>query len=138
MSVQNRRDVLHLKKEVISTKRAPPPVGAYSQATRAGSFVFVSGQGPADPRTGRKVEDFKGQVHQTLGNIKAILEAAGSSMENVVKATVYINDTRNWGMLNEVWTHYFPKDPPARAVVEIAHLDIAAEIEVIAIVPEKG
>jgi len=130
---------LHYKryhmKSIIHSNKAPAAVGPYSQATATESLVFVSGQLPLDVATGAFAsDDVVGQTHQCLKNLSAILEAAGSSMENVLKTTVYLKDIRDFGAMNEVYATYFTQDPPARAAFEVANLpkDALVEIEAVA------
>ncbi len=123
-------------KDVISTQRGPKAFGPYSQAIRANGFVFVSGQGAIDPATGQTVEgDIARQTERTLENVKAIVEAAGSSLEKAVKATVFLKDMNDFAAMNEVYNRYFPVGPPARSTVEVARLprDLRVEIELIAL-----
>jgi len=118
-------------KRVVSTKRAPSPVGPYSQGVLAGGFLFVSGQIPLDPETGEAVKgSFRDQVVRVMENVKAIVEAAGGTLEDVVKVTVYLRDLKRFSEFNEIYSKYFPKDPPARVVVEVSRLPRDAEIEV--------
>ena len=126
-------------KQVISTERGPAAIGPYSQAikiTGASGFIFVSGQIAFDPATKQIVEgDTAAQTQRVLENLKAIVEAAGSSLDKVVKTTVYLKDIADFAAMNEVYARYFPKDPPARATVEVARLprDVRVEIELIAL-----
>ena len=122
-------------RDVITTDRGPKAIGPYSQAIRANGFVFVSGQIPFDPATGQLVEgDIARQTERVLENLKGIVEAAGSSLERVVKTTVYLKDITDFATMNEVYARYFPANPPARATVEVARLprDARVEIELIA------
>lgn len=122
-------------KKVIQTDRAPKAIGPYSQAIRANGFIFVSGQLPLDPGTGEIAgSTIEEQTHQVLKNIKAILEAAGSSMAEVVKATVYLADMNDFAKMNTIYAQYFPEPYPARAAFQVARLprDVRIEIEVIA------
>ncbi|MCX8188759.1 MAG: RidA family protein [Nitrososphaeria archaeon] len=121
-------------KDVIRTERAPTPIGPYSQAIKAGNFLFISGQGPIDPKTGKKiVGDIKEQTRQVLENIKNILEAAGLTLENVVKVNVYLKDMNDFPKMNEVYKEYFKTNPPARTTVQaIPPADIDVEIDAIA------
>jgi len=124
-----------LSKQVISTPNAPAAIGPYSQAVRAGNIVFVSGQIPLDPATGQLVGgDIGVQTEQVLENLAAILEAAGSSLAQVVKATVYLRDLGEFGRMNEVYAKFFGENPPARATVQVARLprEAAVEIDVVA------
>jgi len=123
-------------KEVISTGQAPRAIGPYSQAIRANGFVFLSGQVAFDPATGYIVEG--GVTYQTariMENLKAVLEAAGSSLDQVVKTTVYLKSMDDFGKMNEIYGRYFPKDPPARSTIEVARLprDVRVEIDIIAL-----
>ena len=124
-------------KEIISTENAPGAIGPYSQAVKAHGFVFVSGQIPLDPHTGMFVSnDISEQTEQVLQNLKAVLEAAGSSLEMVVKTTVFVADMNDFAAMNEVYGRYFTANPPARATVEAARLpkDAKVEIECVALV----
>jgi 2-iminobutanoate/2-iminopropanoate deaminase len=123
-------------KEVISTDRGPKAIGPYSQAIRANGFIFISGQVAFDPATSQIVEgDAARQTARVLDNLKAIVEAAGSSLEHTVKATVFLKDMNDFAAMNEVYARYFPKNPPARSTVEIARLprDVRVEIDLIAL-----
>ncbi|HOC08118.1 MAG: RidA family protein [Clostridiales bacterium] len=124
-----------MKKEIVSTKNAPGAVGPYSQAVKCGGMVYTAGQVALDPKTGQMVEGgIKEQTHQVFANLKAVLEAAGTSLENVVKATVFIVDMDKFGEVNEVYAEYFTGDFPARSCVEVGRLPKGAlvEIEVVA------
>ena len=123
-------------KEVISSDRGPKAIGPYCQAIRANGFIFVSGQIPLDPQTQQLVEgDVARQTERVLENLKGIVEAAGSSLNRVVKTTVYLKDLSDFPAMNEVYGRYFPASPPARATVEVARLprDVLVEIELIAL-----
>lgn len=123
-------------KEIISTSHAPAAIGPYSQAVRANGFVFCSGQIPLDPATGAMVEGgVARQTERVLENLKAVLEAAGSSLAQVVRTTVFLQDLGEFAAMNEVYGRYFPEHPPARATVEAARLprDVRVEIECIAL-----
>ena len=122
-------------REAISTSQAPAAIGPYSQAIRAGGFLFVSGQIPLDPATGALVEgDVAAQTHRVLRNLGAILTAAGTSFDHVVKTTVYLADMSEFGAMNEVYASYFPAPAPARATIQAARLprDVRVEIDLIA------
>ncbi len=101
----------------VSTDRAPKPVGPYSQAIVAGNTIYVAGQGPFDPKTGAMPASFDEQVVQVLENIKAIVEAAGATLGDVVKVNVYLADLANFARMNEVYKRYFVEDYPARATL---------------------
>lgn len=123
----------------IRTEAAPASIGPYSQGIRDGNRVYVSGQGPLDPESGEVVDaDVRGQTELTLENIGAILEAGGSSLDRVVKATVFLQDMSDYDEVNEVYGEYMSDPFPARSAVEVADLpvDIAVEIEVIASVED--
>ncbi len=123
-------------KEVIATDRGPKAIGPYSQAISANGFIFVSGQIPLDPRTQQLVEgDVARQTERVLENLKGIVEAAGSSLDRVVKTTVFLKDLADFAAMNEVYGRYFASQPPARATVEVARLprDVRVEIELIAL-----
>ena len=121
--------------EEVHTEDAPSAIGPYSQATKDGDRVYVSGQGPVDPDTGDVVsQDVGEQTAKTIENVEAILEAAGSSLENVLKANVYVTDMDDYETVNEVYGEYFSDPYPARAAVEVSRLpiEIGVEIEVVA------
>ncbi len=123
-------------KEIISTENAPGAIGPYSQAVKVGDLVFCSGQIPIDPATGEFVsENVVEQTDQVIKNIRAVLEAAGTSLDNVVKTTVFLADMNDFAAMNEVYAEYFT-EKPARATVQAARLprDARVEIEVIAAV----
>jgi len=116
-------------KTVIYTEKAPKPIGPYSQAVCVNGWLYISGQIPIDPATGRLIEgSFKDQVKRALENAKAILEAAGGSLESVVKVTVYLKDMSKFQEFNEVYSEYFKQAPPARSVVGVSSLPRNAEL----------
>jgi len=118
-------------KTVILTEQAPKPIGPYSQAIEAGGFIFCSGQIPLDPLTGQLVTgDIKVQTERILANLEAVLTAAGSSLEQTVKLTVYLTNLGDFETLNKVLGERFKKDPPARAVVQVSALPKNALVEV--------
>jgi 2-iminobutanoate/2-iminopropanoate deaminase len=124
-------------KEIISTENAPGAIGPYSQAVKAGNIIFCSGQIPIDPKTGDFVsEDVAGQTEQVLKNLSAVLEAAGASLNDIVKTTVFLADMNDFAAMNEVYAKYFSENKPARATVQAARLprDARVEIECIAVV----
>jgi 2-iminobutanoate/2-iminopropanoate deaminase len=123
-------------REVIATENAPRAIGPYSQAIRANGFVFVSGQIPVDPTTQKIVEGSVAlQTEQALINLEAILQAAGSSLDKVVRTTVYLKDMGEFAAMNDVYERFFPQDAPARSTVEVARLpkDVRVEIDAIAL-----
>lgn len=119
-------------KQVISTSLGPQAIGPYSQAVRAGNLVFVSGQIPLDPNTGKLIADLSiaAQTRRVLQNVEGILTAAGLSASHVVKVTVYLNDMTTFQEMNAVYAEFFPETPPARAAVEVAALPLGVGIEV--------
>lgn len=118
-------------KKVISTAEAPQAIGPYSQAIEAGGFVFVSGQIPLIPATGELVEgSVEVQTARVLENLKAILDAAGSSLESVVKTTVYITNMDDFAKVNGIYGQYFQENPPARVCVEVSKLPKGALVEI--------
>jgi len=120
-----------MKKEIIMTENAPAAFGPFCQAMKAKGFVFTSGILPLDPSTGKKVKgDIEKETRQTLDNIKAILEAAGSSLNDVVKVTVYLNDMNDFKMVNEIYGQYFSEPYPARAAIEVSGLAKDAKVEI--------
>ena len=125
-------------KESISTPKAPGAIGPYSQAVKVNNLVFVSGQIPLNPETGQVVQgDIKAQAGQALENIKAILKAAGSSLNDVVKTTVFMKNLKDFAAMNAVYQEYFQENPPARTTIEVVGLprDAIIEIEAIAVIP---
>jgi 2-iminobutanoate/2-iminopropanoate deaminase len=118
-------------RQAVSTPSAPPAIGPYSQAVRAGSLLFVSGQIPLDPATGALVEgDLAAQTHRVFQNLAAILAAAGVTFDNVVRTTVYLADMNDFPAMNEVYATYFKTPAPARATVQAARLPRDARIEI--------
>lgn len=118
-------------KEIISTDNAPGAIGPYSQAVKTGNMVFVSGQIPIDPATGAFVsEDVAEQTHQVFKNLQAVLEAAGSSLDKVVKTTVFLADMNDFVTMNDIYGTYFTADFPARATVQAARLPKDAKVEI--------
>ena len=125
-----------MQKEIISTVKAPAAIGPYSQGMKIGDLVFTSGQLPINTETGEMPLDVKEATKQSLENVKAVLEAAGSSLDKVIKVVVFIKDMNDFAAVNEVYAKYFVENPPARSCVEVARLpkDAAIEIEAIATV----
>ena len=122
-------------KKVISTTNAPAAIGPYSQAIEVNGMVFASGQIPVNPATGEIPEGIEAQAEQVLNNVKNLLAAAGASMEQVVKTTVFIQNMDDFGKVNEIYSTYFTGAFPARSCVEVARLpkDLLIEVEVTAI-----
>ncbi len=132
-----------MNREVVYTNQAPAPVGPYSQAIRAqGSLIFVAGQIPLDPVTGEIVgADVVKQTEQAIANLAAILQAAGATLQHVVKTTVFLADMNDFGAMNAVYARYFAEDTaPARACVEVTRLpkDVRVEIDCIALGPDDA
>ncbi|HIE36895.1 TPA: RidA family protein [Candidatus Geothermarchaeota archaeon] len=121
-------------KEVISTDKAPKPVGPYSQGIKAGPFLFISGQIPIDPDSGELVDGgFEDRVRRVLENVKAVVEAAGGKLDDIVKVTVYLSDIDRYGDFNKIYSEYFSESRPARAVVGVSNLPKGVDLEVEAI-----
>lgn len=121
-------------KETIATDRAPGAIGPYSQATACGDLVFTSGQIPIDPKVGSiHAETIEDQTRQALDNLKAVLEAAGSGLDKVLKTSCFLSDIGNFKRFNAVYAEYFPEDAPARSCFEVAALPQGALVEVEAI-----
>jgi 2-iminobutanoate/2-iminopropanoate deaminase len=123
-------------KKIHQTTQAPLPIGPYSQAVEASGFVFCSGQVPLDPETGVLVSgDVAAQTRRVLDNLSTVLNTCGSSLEAVVKTTVFLADLRDFPEMNKVFEAYFPKNPPARSVVQVVALpkDARLEIEAVAV-----
>jgi 2-iminobutanoate/2-iminopropanoate deaminase len=121
-------------KQIISTDKGPKAIGPYSQAVKANGFIFTAGQIALDPSSGQIVEgDVAKQTVRVLENLKAIVEAAGSSLDHAVKATVYLKDMNDFAAMNEVYARYFVQNPPARSTVQAAGLprDVRVEIDLI-------
>lgn len=128
---------VYILRKVVSTDGAPAAIGPYSQGIAAGQFLFVSGQTPLDPKTGKLVEGgIREQTARALDNIAAILETAGTRMDNVVKVTVYLEDMNDFDAMNEVYASYFSSEPPSRCAIEVSRLpkDAKVEIDAIAII----
>jgi 2-iminobutanoate/2-iminopropanoate deaminase len=126
-----------MDKEIISTDKAPAAVGPYSQAVRAGHFVYSAGQVAIDPALGKLIEgNVTEQTEQVLRNLTAVLAAAGATLENVVKTTVFLRDMGDFAAMNEVYARHFGQNPPARSTVAVAGLPLGAivEIEAVALV----
>ena len=129
-----------VERQIVNTTDAPRAIGPYSQAVISGNFVFTAGQLGLDPVAGKIVSnDFEQQVRQIIRNLKAILQAAGSDLKNVVKFTVFVTDLDNFGLLNQVFGEYFPESAPVRSAVQVSRLplDGLVEIEAIAVREEQ-
>ncbi len=124
-----------MKKTVMADK-GPAPAGPYSHAVVANGFVFISGQGPVNPETGAMPDAFADQVRQTFKNVQTILEAAGSSLDEVVKVNAYVTDLTRFAEFNDVYKEFFQHDPPARTTVATALLGILVEVDCIAATSE--
>ena len=128
-----------MKKEIISTENAPQAIGPYSQAVKAGNLMFISGQIPLDPKTGDLVsESIEEQAKQVLDNVKSICEAAGSSLDDIVKISIFLTDLNNFSVVNDVMKEYFSEPYPARATVEVSGLPLGVNVEIEAIVLTNG
>lgn len=126
-----------MPKQVITTTDAPAAIGPYSQAVRAGNLVFVSGQIPLHPQTGEVVgETAAEQARQVLHNLQAVLQAAGATLQDVVKTTIFLTDLGQFAAVNAVYAEFFPENPPARSTVQVAALPrgVQVEIEAVAVV----
>lgn len=122
-------------RQAVATDHAPKAIGPYSQAVRAGNLLFVSGQVPIDPATGAIIEgDIAAQTHRVMRNLSAIVEAAGATMDHVVRCTVYLADMNDFAAMNDVYGSYFSQPAPARATIQAVRLpkDARVEIDVIA------
>jgi 2-iminobutanoate/2-iminopropanoate deaminase len=124
-------------KQTISTDKAPKALGPYSQVVVYGGLAYLSGQIPIDPASNKVIEGgISAQTERVLENIKAVLEACGASLDSVLKTTVFLKDMEDFAPMNQIYTRYFPKDPPARSTVQAAKLprDVGVEIDCIAAV----
>lgn len=124
-----------MDKRTVSTQNAPSAIGPYSQGVKVGNLVFTSGQLPLDPQSGELVSDIEEATKQSLDNVKAILESAGTSMDKIIKTVVFLRDMNDFAAMNAVYATYFPNNPPARSAVQVARLpkDAILEIEAIAL-----
>lgn len=118
----------------IRTNAAPTPVGPYSQAMRSGAHVFLAGQVGLDPASGKLVEGgIAAQTERVLNNLQAVMEAAGGSLQDIVKTTVFLTDFDEFAQMNTVYARFFPHDPPARSTVGVARLPLGAVVEIEAV-----
>jgi reactive intermediate/imine deaminase len=128
-----------MTKEIISTENAPQAIGPYSQAVKAGNLIFISGQVPLNPKTGDLVtESIEDQARQVLDNVKSICEAAGQSLDDIVKISIFLTDLSNFAVVNDVMKEYFSEPYPARATVEVSGLPLGVNVEIEAIVLING
>ena len=123
-------------RKTVMADNGPVPAGPYSHAVVANGFVFISGQGPVNPETGAMPDAFADQVRQTFKNAQTILEAAGSSLDEVVKVNAYVTDLTRFAEFNDVYKEFFQDDPPARTTVGTALLGILVEVDCIAAISE--
>ena len=120
-----------MPERTISTEKAPKAIGPYSQAVVAGDLIFTSGQIALDPKTQQMVEgDVRAQTERVMENLSAVLEGAGTGFENVVKATIFLVDLKDFATVNEIYGKRFPRDPPARSTVQVAALPRGARVEI--------
>jgi len=120
-----------MAKRIVEATKAPTPIGPYSQAVIAGGLVFASGQTPIDPRTGELIAgDISAQTAQALSNLREVLEAAGSGLERVLKATVYLADMNDFAAMNEAYGRFFTREHPARTTIQVAALPRNARVEI--------
>lgn len=128
-----------MNKEIIYSKNAPAAIGPYAQGIKVGNLLFISGQLPINPKTGELLTgDIQAQTKQVIENLKAIIEEAGATLEDVVKTTVFLKDMNEFSLVNEVYGEYFKENPPARVCVEIARLPKDAQVEIEAVVLVKN
>ena len=121
-------------KSIVVSERAPSAIGPYSQAVRAGDFLFCSGQIPLDPATGAVIQgDVRAQTECVMNNLRAVLEAGGAGFDRVVKATIFLIDLQDFGVVNEVYGRCFDTEPPARACVQVGGLPRGVRVEIEAI-----
>jgi len=128
-----------MTREIIATDKAPGAVGPYSQAIRTDQLVFTAGQIPLDPATGELVGGpIEDQTRRVLENVKAVLEAAGSGLDKVVKSTVFMTDFNDFQRMNAVYAEFFPETPPARSAVQVAALPLGAAVEIETVALKKN
>ena len=121
-------------KEFIRTQNAPQPLGPYSQGIKAGNMLFVSGQGSIDPKTGKMLgEDIETQTRQSMQNIKAVVEASGFSMSDLVKVSIYLKSATDFQKMNEIYKTYFSQNPPTRTTVQAGFVNPTMLIEIDAV-----
>lgn len=123
-----------MKKEIVNTKDAPAAIGPYSQAIKAAGMVFISGQIPLDPAFGEIAgASIEAQTKRVMKNLEAVLKAAGSDLDKVIKTTIYLTDLSDFAVVNEIYGNYFNDSPPARATVEVSGLPKGVKVEIDAI-----
>jgi 2-iminobutanoate/2-iminopropanoate deaminase len=123
-----------MQKDIISTSKAPQAIGPYSQAVRFDNLLFISGQIPLEPESGEIVKgDIKAQTKQILENLKGVLTAGGSSLDNVLRTTIFLTDLEDYADVNEMYTQFFEKSMPARSTVQVSRLPMEVRIEIDAI-----
>lgn len=122
-----------MSKKNISTTNAPAAIGPYSQAVRHGDTIYVSGQLPLNPETKKINDDVSVQTEQSLNNIKAILQEAGSSMENIIRCGIFVTDLADFATVNDMYASFFEGNCPARATVQVAALPLGSKVEIDAI-----
>jgi reactive intermediate/imine deaminase len=127
-----------MSKQIVSTDRAPQAIGTYSQAVRAGGTVYLSGQIGLDPATMSLVDGIEAQVHRVFGNLKAVAEASGGSLADVVKLNLFLTDLGNFALVNTIMAEYFSQPYPARAAVGVASLPRGALVEADAVMVLEG
>ena len=133
------KELSQMSKEIISTKNAPQAIGPYSQAVKTGNLMFISGQIPLNPETGDLVSgSIEDEANQVLNNIKSICKAAGNSLEDIVKITIFLTDLDNFATVNEVMKEHFSEPYPARATIEVTGLPLGVNVEIEAIVSTNG
>jgi 2-iminobutanoate/2-iminopropanoate deaminase len=125
-------------KRTVTAERGVKPAGPYSHAIVANGFVFVSGQGPFDPETNSAPDAFADQVRRTFENLRVVLEAAGTGLDEVVKVNAYLTDLTRFADFNEVYREFFPSDPPARTTVATGLLGILVEVDCISMIPQQS
>jgi|TARA_X000001036_G_scaffold87765_2_gene79812 reactive intermediate/imine deaminase len=133
------KEPINMSKEIISTNNAPQAIGPYSQAVKTGNLIFISGQIPLNPKTGDLVNSsIEDEANQVIQNIISICEAAGHSLDDVVKITIFLTDLGNFATVNEVMTKHFSEPYPARATIEVSGLPLGVNVEIEAIVGTNG
>lgn len=125
-----------MNREIISTTNAPSAIGPYSQGVKVGNIIYTSGQIPVDPQTGELETDIKKATKRSMENVKAILAEAGTTLDNIIKTTIFLKNMDDFAAVNEIYGSYFKENPPSRSCVEVARLpkDAVIEIEAIAII----